>query len=75
MTSLIKDAADDTSQQEYKFWPTSAPQLNRGSYLTAHVLLNVLNEFGLRDKMRGLLSILSIFRNKFNNFNKTGARM
>ena len=25
--------------------------------------------------MQGLLSILSLFRNKFNKFNKTGARM
>ena len=43
--------------------------------MSAHVLLNVLNELGKRDKMRGLLSILSIFRNKFSKFNNTGARM
>ena len=30
---------------------------NRGSYMSAHVLLNLLNELGKRDKMRGLLSI------------------
>ena len=29
----------------------------RGSYMSAHVLLNLLNELGKRDKMRGLLSI------------------
>ena len=29
--------------------------------MSAHVLLNVLNELGKRDKMRGLLSILSLF--------------
>ena len=29
----------------------------RGSYMSAHVLLNVLNEFGKRDKMRGLPGI------------------
>ena len=28
--------------------------LNRGSYMSAHVLLNLLNELGKRDKMRGL---------------------
>ena len=28
--------------------------LNRGSYMSAHVLLILLNEFGKRDKMRGL---------------------
>ena len=29
--------------------------------MNAHVLLNLLNEFGKRDKMRGLPSILSLF--------------
>ena len=48
---------------------------NRGSYMSAHVLLNLLNELGKRDKMRGLPSILSLFRNKFNKFNNTRARM
>ena len=33
--------------------------------MNAHVLLNLLNEFGESDKMRGL----------FNKFNNTGARM
>ena len=47
----------------------------RGSYMSAHVLLNLLNEFGKRDKMRGLPSILSLFRNEFNKFNNTRARM
>ena len=45
--------------------------LNRGSYMNAHVLLNLLNELGKRDKMRGLPSILSLFGNEFNKFNKT----
>ena len=39
--------------------------------MSAHVLLNLLNEFGKRDKMRGLPSILSLFRNEFNKFNNT----
>ena len=43
--------------------------------MSAHVLLNLLNELGKRDKMRGLPSILSLFRNKFNKFNNTGAQM
>ena len=43
--------------------------------MSAHVLLNLLNELGKRDKMRGLSSILSLFRNKFHKFNTTGARM
>ena len=49
--------------------------LHRGSYMSAHVLLNLLNELGKRDKMRGLPSILSLFRNEFNKFNNTRARM
>ena len=43
--------------------------------MSAHVLLNLLNELGKRDKMRGLSSILSLFRNEFNKFNNTRARM
>ena len=43
--------------------------------MSAHVLLNLLNDLGKRDKMRGLPSILSLFRNEFNKFNNTGARM
>ena len=43
--------------------------------MSAHVLLNLLNELGKRDKMRGLPSILSLFRNEFNKLNNTRARM
>ena len=43
--------------------------------MRAHVLLNFLNELGKRDKMQGLLSTLYLFRNKFNKFNNTRARM
>ena len=43
--------------------------------MSAHVLLNLLNELGKRDKMRGLRSILSLFHNEFNKFNNTGAQM
>ena len=35
--------------------------------MSAHVLLNLANKLGKRDKMRGLPSILSFCRNKFNN--------
>ena len=41
--------------------------------MSAHVILIVLNEFRKRDKMLGF--ILSLFRNEFNKFNNTGARM
>ena len=50
-------------------------EIKRGSYMSAHVLLNLLNELGKRDKMRGLPSILSLFCNEFNKFNNTRARM
>ena len=43
--------------------------------MSAHVLLNLLNELGKRDKMRGLPRILPLFSNEFNTFNITRARM
>ena len=45
----------------------------RGSYISSHVLLNILNSLGKSDKMQGLPSNLSLFRNEFNKFNNTGA--
>ena len=42
-------------------------KIYRGSYMSAHVLLNLLNELGKRGKMRGLLSILSLFHNSLIN--------
>ena len=38
------------------FFSRAGP-FNRGSYMSAHVLLNLLNELRKRDKMRGLVSI------------------
>ena len=43
--------------------------------MSAHVLLNLLNSLRKRDKMRGVLSILSLFLNEFNKFNNRRARM
>ena len=40
--------------------------------MSAHVLLNLFG-LGKRDKMRGLSSFLSLFRNEFNKFNYTRA--
>ena len=39
--------------------------------MSAHISLNLLNELRKRDTMRGLPSILSLFRDEFNKFNKT----
>ena len=49
--------------------------LNRGSYISTHVLLSLFNELGKRDKKRDLSSILLLFRHEFTKFNNTGARM
>ena len=43
--------------------------------MSSHVILNLLIELRKRDKMRGLSSILSLFRKELNKFNKTRARM
>ena len=42
--------------------------------MSAHDLMNLLNELGKSDKMRGLPSILSLFHNELKKFNNTGAR-
>ena len=43
--------------------------------MSAPVLLNLLNELGKSDKMRGLPINLLLFCNKFNKLSNTGARM
>ena len=43
--------------------------------MRAHVSLNLLIKLRKRDKMRGLPSILSLYRNELDKFNNTGARM
>ena len=37
--------------------------------MSAHILINLLNKLGKKDKMRGL----PLFRNEFNKFNNTRA--
>ena len=49
--------------------------LYRGSYMSVNLLLNLFNELGKRDKMRGLSSIFIPLRNEFNKVNNTRARM
>ena len=39
--------------------------------MSAHVLLNLFNELGKSDIMRGLASTLFLFRNEFNKFKNT----
>ena len=42
---------------------------NKRSYMSAHVSLILTNELGKSDKMIGLPSILSLFRNEFTKLN------
>ena len=46
----------------------------RGSYISAHVLFDLLNKLGKRNNMQGLSSILSLFHNSFNKLNNTRAQ-
>ena len=43
--------------------------------MSAHVLLNLLNELGKIIRCVALPSILSVFPNEFNKFNDIGAQM
>ena len=47
----------------------------RGSYMSAHVLLILLNKLRKSDKMWGVPCILLLFCNKFSKFINTGAWM
>ena len=42
-------------------------KLNRGYFMSANVLLNLLNELGKRDKMRGLSNILFFYATSLMN--------
>ena len=58
----------------------ASKDLHRGfidirSYISAHVLLNLLNELGKRDKMRDLPRISSFFATSFINSFIQKARM
>ena len=48
---------------------------HRGSYMSVQVSFNLFNESGKRDKMRGLMRIVSLLSNEFNKSNNTEARM
>ena len=43
--------------------------------MSAHVLLNLLNELGKKIRCEAVLSILPVFPNECNKFNNAGARM
>ena len=53
----------------------SAAWSNSGSHMSVHAVSYLSYVSRKRDEMLGLPSILSLSRNGFNKFNKTGARM
>ena len=55
--------------------PNEINRRDRGSYVCADVLFIFLFCLRKKDKMRGLLSIVFLFRNESNLFNNTGARI
>ena len=66
----------DTIMGDRRATTSFSVKLRRGSYMSAPVLLNLLNNLRKSDKMRGLPSILSLFfRNEFNKFNNSEALM
>ena len=48
---------------------------HRGAYMSACVLLNLLNELGKKIRCEAVPSILTVFPNEFNKVNNTGTRM
>ena len=62
VSELIHDL-DEGQRQISALEGTSGCQIpiKRGSYIGDHVLLNLLNELGKRDKMQGLQSIYLFF--------------
>ena len=47
----------------------------RWSYMSAHVLQNLLNDLWKKIRCEAMPSILSVFPNDFNEVNNTGAQM
>ena len=48
---------------------------DRGSFMSAHILWNLLKGLGKKIRCEALPGVLSIFPKKFNKFHNTGARM
>ena len=70
---LFSDVSGNGIKRIFEFFWSHI--LHRGSYMSAHVLLNLSNELGKKIRCEALPSILSAFPNEFNKFNNTGARM
>ena len=70
---ILEEPQEDVLQPQHSNFLKS--NIHRGSNMSVHVLLKLLNELRKRDTMRGLPSILSLFRNEFNKLNNRRARM
>ena len=66
----------ETCSENILMWRFSELCSSRqGSYMSAHVLLNLLNKLGEKMRCKALPSILLISSKEFNEFFNTGARM
>ena len=74
-TNITREARNSIGSRKLPL--AMAQSSNKEKFLeinrNAHVLLNLLNEFGKRDIMRGLTTILSLFRSEFGKFNNARA--
>ena len=61
--------------QRVKLTYRSIIHVNSEYYMSAHVLLILLNELGKRDKMNIAKHFISFFCNEFNKFNNTGEQV
>ena len=50
-------------------------KMHNVSYMSVHVLLNLLNELEEKDKMLGCAELLVVFPNGFNKISNTGVRI
>ena len=60
-SSAIFSAVNGSNIELYGDWHWN----NRGSYMNAHALLNLLNELGKKIRCEAMPSILSVFANEF----------
>ena len=71
----LKNRENGKNRGRYETTQSWQSCIHRESYMSAHVLLILSNGLGKIEKFRGLPNILSLFRNGFNKFNNTRARV
>ena len=60
-SALYNDLLESTSEFQRSLTFLLGTKIYRGSYMSTHVLLNLLNELGKRDKMRSLTAFYLFF--------------